>query len=63
LAGTKELINTIHSSLKEKGHLERGIYAFRTELAQRIVRTLNTEMVSRMVRNLAVLILFLIVNY
>jgi archaellum component FlaC len=29
LHGTKELINNIHSSLKEKGHLERGICAFR----------------------------------
>lgn len=48
---TKELIGNIHLVLKERGQLERNVLAIRHDLANRVIKSINTESVQRFVRS------------
>jgi hypothetical protein len=52
LNGTRELIEGIKSSLKEKGILERSVQVFRQEIQNKVVRTIDTRNVSQQVDKL-----------
>ncbi len=52
MQGTKELIGGIQSALKERGVLERSIQAFRNEIANKIIRTIETQAAQQYIEKL-----------
>ena len=54
--GTKDLIGNIHLVLKERGQLERNVLAIRHDLANKVIKTINTESVQRFVRIIIIII-------
>jgi hypothetical protein len=51
LNGTRELIEGIKSTLKEKGLLERSVQVFHQEIQNKVVRTVETRHVTQQVTN------------